>query len=202
MNHEPAVQLIALLSPPGYTGPTVTNLTPERQESEEAVVSDVPEKAVLPRRPLPLTISALASLALAAGILLDFLLGLVAPQGNARPFTFIGALCSLPVLAIFAAVLWRSVFGRSPHATQAATILYLLVAALFAGAFFLYGFGGVSGGPLTKFALPAAGCGWCLLCAKMSVRWRETLILHYDAACPELPPDARPKRDETDASGK
>ncbi len=112
-----------------------------------------------------------------------------------------GALWGLPVLVLFAAVLWKSAFGRSPEATQAAAVLYLL-----AGPFFACGFmcgaaeemyeivGGGKIGNVIIVTVPLVGCAWCVGCGVISMRWRADLKIYADGARPDPLPDARPVR--------
>jgi hypothetical protein len=165
---------------------------------------DTPEQDGKPKIPVVLMLSASAVAAVTGLIVLQVLyyILLASPLGGGG-VPSLGEFCFLPVLVLFAFVLWRSAFGRSPDATQAATVLYFLGAAFFAigtVSIATHGFarGGIRvRGFLLVLAIFGGGCCWCTLCAVASMRWRQELKLYVGGARPEPLPDARPLRDES-----
>jgi hypothetical protein len=141
-----------------------------------------------PKPPPLLAVNTFAVLCLITVVVAESIALIVYPL-LASPFAFFGAVCFIPVIVVFGAVLFRSVFSRSLPATRAATLLF------FAGSAFsifgtaanlaehLYrGKGGLNRSAL-MFALAGFGISvYPAFCGYLSSKWLQQLCRARAAA--------------------
>jgi hypothetical protein len=86
-------------------------------------------RAVTVHRPVLVTLNAVVILALTSAML-GGMIPILAQPSSASPYAFFGALALWPLLLAFGVVVWRSAFAKSKPATDVATVLYFVGAAL------------------------------------------------------------------------
>jgi hypothetical protein len=153
-----------------------------------------------PRPPLPLAVSAALFLGFVGLVILGLIMAIAFPRSGISGSGFAGGVCFTPILLLFGAVFWKSTFGRSREASEAASVLYFLAAGLTV----IVGIGVLAdalAGAGVTVALPAlavlvAVFVWLTLCGFLSMRWAADLEAYRRAHPPEPPPHARDRRDD------